>query len=98
VNKDFLCFTDVEQFGFKSGDIVWDIVQFICWGLKGTGNTHVASQIITEFLASYSNETTIEHIKKLAKSRRYIESFYPVLSPQVARILKNEIKNFAVQA
>ena len=98
VNKDFLCFTDVEQFGFKSGDIVWDIVQFICWGLKGTGNTHVASQIITEFLDSYSNETTIEHIKKLAKSRRYIESFYPVLSPQVARILKNEIKNFAVQA
>ena len=95
IHKNILYFTDIEQFGFKSGDPVWDLVQFISWGLKGTNNTVLASQIIREFLKGYSKKMTIEYIKKLVKSKRYIESFYPILTLSVAQTIKKEINNFA---
>jgi tRNA A-37 threonylcarbamoyl transferase component Bud32/predicted nucleotidyltransferase len=89
-----LYFTGVDQFGFHSGDPIWDIVQFICRGLKQTTNSTVASKVVRGFLLGYSNELTAEYIKKLSRSKRYIESFYPLISPAVARSIKKEIRAF----
>ncbi len=89
-----LYFTGVDQFGFQSGDPIWDIVQFICRGLKQTTNSTVASKVVRGFLLGYSNDLTAEYIKKLSRSKRYIESFYPLISPAVARSIKKEIRAF----
>jgi tRNA A-37 threonylcarbamoyl transferase component Bud32/predicted nucleotidyltransferase len=94
IRGNSLYFTGVDQFGFRSGDPIWDIVQFICRGLKQTTNSTVASKVVREFLLGYSNEMTAEYIKKLSRSKRYIESFYPLLSPAVARSIKKEIRAF----
>ena len=94
IRGNSLYFTGVDQFGFRSGDPIWDIVQFICRGLKQTTNSTVASKVVRGFLLGYSNEMTTEYIKKLSRSKRYIESFYPLLSPAVARSIKKEIRAF----
>jgi tRNA A-37 threonylcarbamoyl transferase component Bud32/predicted nucleotidyltransferase len=94
IRRNSLYFTGVDQFGFHSGDPIWDIVQFICRGLKKTTDSTVASKVVREFLFGYSNEITAEYIKKLSRSKRYIESFYPLLSPAVARSIKREIRAF----
>src|SRR2546422_440740 len=90
-----LCFTDVEQFVFQAGDPVWDLAQFISWGLKGISNSDMAAEITREFLKGYIDVVGSGNIDRLAKSRRYIESFYPVLSPSVARVIKKEIREIA---
>ena len=95
VRGNLLYFTNVDQFGFQSGDPIWDIVQFLCRGLKQTSNSVVARKVVKEFLLGYSNEMTTEHIKKLSKSKRYIESFYPLISPVVARSIKRETRELA---
>ena len=95
ISRNNLYFTGVEKFGFRSGDPFSDIVQFISRGLKRTGNTAMASRIIKEFLRGYSKDRTIEHIKKLAKSNRYVESLYPVFVPTIGRMIKKEIRAFA---
>ena len=69
-------------------------MQFICRGLKKTTDSTVASKVVREFLFGYSNEITAEYIKKLSRSKRYIESFYPLISPAVARSIKREIRAF----
>jgi tRNA A-37 threonylcarbamoyl transferase component Bud32/predicted nucleotidyltransferase len=94
IRGNSLYFTDVDQFGFHSGDPIWDIVQFICRGLKKTTDSTVASKVVRGFLFGYSNEITAEYIKKLSRSKRYIESFYPMISPAVARSIKSEIRAF----
>ncbi|AIF82860.1 Mn2+-dependent serine/threonine protein kinase [Candidatus Nitrososphaera evergladensis SR1] len=81
-----LWFTDLEQFVFEGGDPVWDLAQFVCWGLKGSANAPVAAKVAAEFLKGYGNEQVAG---RLAQSKRYIENFLPVLSPQVARAIKN---------
>ncbi len=94
IRGNTLYFTGVDQFGFHSGDPIWDIVQFICRGLKKTTDSTVASKVVRGFLFGYSNEITVEYIKKLSRSKRYIESFYPLISPAVARSIKREIRAF----
>ncbi|MEM3094004.1 MAG: nucleotidyltransferase domain-containing protein [Nitrososphaera sp.] len=88
-------FTDVEQFMFQAGDPAWDLAQFISWGLKGTSNSSMAAKITREFLKGYVDIAGYGNVARLAKSRRYIESFYPVLAPSVARAIKKEIKEIA---
>jgi len=95
VSDNTLYFTDIEQFVFKGGDQVWDLAQFISWGLKNTRNIDKATKVVHEFLQGYVRVASDSNVTKLAKSRRYIESFYPVLVPSVARAIKNEIKNIA---
>jgi tRNA A-37 threonylcarbamoyl transferase component Bud32/predicted nucleotidyltransferase len=95
IRGNLLYFTNVDQFGFQSGDPIWDIVQFLCRGLKQTGNSVVAKKVVKEFLLGYSNEITTEHIKKLSRSKRYVESFYPLISPVVARSIKRETRELA---
>ncbi|NOJ26595.1 MAG: hypothetical protein DA330_01090 [Nitrososphaera sp.] len=86
--NDGLYFTDLEQFVFENGDPAWDVAQFLCWGLKNTRNVKIASKITRDFLASYSSPQTA---KKL-ESGQYIEIFYPVLAPQIAHAIKNELR------
>jgi predicted nucleotidyltransferase len=81
-----LWFTDLEQFVFEGGDPVWDLAQFVCWGLKGNANVTAARKVASKFLKCYGNEKVAG---QLAHSKRYIENFYPVLSPPVARAIKN---------
>lgn len=95
VSGSDLYFTDVEQFVFQAGDPAWDLAQFISWGLKGVRNTGLAAAVTREFLKGYVNAAGARNIVHLAKSRRYIESFYPVLAPTVARAIKKEIKEIA---
>ncbi len=90
-----LYFTDVEQFVFRDGDPAWDLAQFISWSLKGTRNSEVAAKVAREFLQGYAAVAGQATIARLAKSRRYIESFYPVLAPAVARAIKREIKEIS---
>jgi tRNA A-37 threonylcarbamoyl transferase component Bud32 len=95
VSGNDLYFTDVEQFVFQAGDPAWDLAQFISWGLKGVRNTGMAAAIAREFLKGYVGVAGTGNIARLAKSRRYIESFYPVLAPNVARAIKKEIREIA---
>lgn len=94
IRKGTLYITGAEQFGFRSGDPVWDIVSFIGRGLKRTSNTIIAKQIVKEFLAGYSEEMTMEYMKKLINTKHYLELFYPLLTPTVAQTVKKEISNF----
>ena len=94
IRKGTLYITGAEQFGFKSGDPVWDIVSFIGRGLKRTSNTIIAKQIVKEFLAGYSQEMSLEYMKKLINTKHYLELFYPLLTPTVAQTVKKEISNF----
>lgn len=88
-----LCFTDTEQFIFSSKDQVWDLAQFLSWGLKSTRSGAKAGSIAREFLRGYlDGAASKSNVAMLAKSKRYIQSFYPVLVPSVARALKNELK------
>lgn len=88
--SDGLWFTDLEQFVFEGGDPAWDLAQFVSWGLKGTANATAAARLASDFFTGYGDEKTIS---KLA-SGRHIETFYPVLTPQVARAIKNVVKSF----
>ena len=90
-----LYFTDVDQFVFHGGDPVWDLAQFISWSLKGTRKSEAAAKVAREFLQGYAAVAGLANIARLAKSRRYIESFYPVLAPAVARAIKKEIKEIS---
>jgi tRNA A-37 threonylcarbamoyl transferase component Bud32 len=94
IRKGTLYITGAEQFGFRSGDPVWDIVSFIGRGLKRTSNTIIAKQIVKEFLAGYSQEMTMEYMKKLINTKHYLELFYPLLTPTVAQTVRKEISNF----
>lgn len=95
VSGSDLYLTDLEQFVFQAGDPAWDLAQFICWGLKGIRNSSMAAAVAREFLEGYKDVAGVVNIARLAKSRRYIESFYPVLAPTVARAIKKETKEIA---
>lgn len=95
VSGNGLYFTDVEQFVFQAGDPAWDLAQFVSWGLKGTRNSGAAAAITKEFLQGYVGVAGPENVARLAKSRRHVESFFPVLAPSVARAIKKEIKEIA---
>ena len=91
-----LFFTDTEQFLFSPRDQVWDLAQFICWDLKGTRSIESARTIVIQFLQGYSeNSNQLENVARLAKSRRYIESFFPLLSPPIAQAIKDEARRIA---
>jgi len=91
-----LCFTDLEQFVFSSGDQVWDLAEFLSWGLKTTRNISAAARITRAFLCGYLDVARDgSNVRSLSKSRRYIESFYPVLVPSVARAIKKELREIA---
>ena len=86
-----LYFTDLDQFAFEGGDPAWDVAEFVSWGLKESMNDRAAAIIVREFLSGYGNAGVI---KKIANSRRYVETFYPVLAPAVAQAIKKEMKKF----
>jgi Kae1-associated kinase Bud32 len=95
VSEKDLYFTDVEQFNFKAGDPAWDVAQFISWGLKSTRNSKIASSITKEFIEGYLSIGDPSNISRLAKSKRYIQSFYPVLVPSMVHTIKKEINAIA---
>ena len=70
-------------------------VKVLFRGAAGKIKKTDAASITREFLDGYIGVAGRSNIAKLAKSRRYIETFYPVLAPPVAREIKKEIKNFA---
>jgi tRNA A-37 threonylcarbamoyl transferase component Bud32 len=95
VSEKDLYFTDVEQFTFNAGDPGWDVAQFISWGLKSTRNSKMAATITKEFVEGYMGIGEASNISRLAKSKRYLESFYPVLVPSIMHTIKKEIKAIA---
>jgi tRNA A-37 threonylcarbamoyl transferase component Bud32/predicted nucleotidyltransferase len=95
VKDNNLYFTHVEQFMLTAGDAAWDIAQFVSWGLKNARNGRAAATIIKEFVEGYVDAGGISNILSLAKNRRYIESFYPILAPSIMRTIKSEINAIA---
>ena len=95
VSEKDLYFTDVEQFILNAGDPAWDVAQFISWGLKTTRNSNMAATITKEFVEGYMRFGDPSNISRLAKSKRYIESFYPVLAPSIVHTIKKEINAIA---
>jgi tRNA A-37 threonylcarbamoyl transferase component Bud32 len=92
VSEKHLYFTDVEQFIFNAGDPAWDVAQFISWGLKSTRNSKMAAIVTKEFVEGYLSVGYPSNISSLIQSKRYIESFYPVLVPSIVHTIKKEIK------
>ena len=92
-SEKHLYFTDVEQFIFNAGDPAWDVAQFISWGLKSTRNSKMAATITKEFVKGYMSVEYPSNISSLIQSKRYIESFYPVLVPSIVHTIKKEIKS-----
>jgi tRNA A-37 threonylcarbamoyl transferase component Bud32/predicted nucleotidyltransferase len=95
VSEKDLYFTDVEQFILNAGDPAWDVAQFISWGLKSTRNSNMAATITKKFVEGYMSVGDANNISRLAKSKRYIESFYPVLAPSIVHTIKKEINAIA---
>jgi tRNA A-37 threonylcarbamoyl transferase component Bud32/predicted nucleotidyltransferase len=95
VSEKDLYFTNLEQFIFQAGDPAWDIAQFISWGLKSTRNGKMAATITKEFVEGYMSVGDPSNISRLANSKQYIESFYPVRVPSIVRTIKKEIKAIA---
>ena len=91
ISKDTLYITGIEDFGFKSGDPVLDIIHFVSQGLKRTRNTIIAKQITKQFLYGYSKETTMDYIKKLIDVKYYGELFYPLFTTAVAQTIRKEL-------
>ena len=92
VSEKDLYFTNVEQFIFQGGDPAWDIAQFISWGLRSTRNRKMAATITKEFVEGYMSIGDPSNILRLANSKQYIESFYPVRVPSIVHTIKNEMK------
>lgn len=92
--ENTIYFTGVEEFGFKAGDPVYDVIHFISRGLKKTSNNVMARKIIKEFLRGYSNVMPIEQIKKLLESRNHVKLLYPTITPSVARTIEKELSKF----
>ena len=92
VSEKDLYFTNVEQFIFQGGDPAWDIAQFISWGLRSTRNRKMAATITKEFVEGYMSVGDPSNILRLANSKQYIESFYPVRVPSIVHTIKNEMK------
>jgi tRNA A-37 threonylcarbamoyl transferase component Bud32/predicted nucleotidyltransferase len=105
-------FTDLEQFNFNSAeyssDPIWDIIQFLCWGLKRTRNIPIAKEIVREFLSGYfscsqlpirkmETMTMKEYLRQqlFRKSLDYLEQFYPVISTHIAQSIHEEINKLA---
>jgi tRNA A-37 threonylcarbamoyl transferase component Bud32/predicted nucleotidyltransferase len=95
VSEKDLYFTNVEQFIFQAGDPAWDIAQFISWGLKRTRNRKMAATITKEFVEGYMSVGDPSNISRLANSKQYIESFYPVRVPSIVHTIKKEMKAIA---
>jgi tRNA A-37 threonylcarbamoyl transferase component Bud32 len=95
VSENYLYFTDVDQFILNAGDPAWDVAQFISWGLKSTRNSKMAATITKDFVEGYIRVGDPSNISQLAKSKRYIESFYPLLAPSIVHTIKNEINAIA---
>jgi acyl carrier protein phosphodiesterase len=69
------------------------VAQFISWGLKSTRNSKMAAIITKEFVEGYMSVEYPSNISSLIQSKRYIESFYPVLVPSIVHTIKKEIKS-----
>jgi tRNA A-37 threonylcarbamoyl transferase component Bud32/predicted nucleotidyltransferase len=95
VSEKDLYFTNVEQFIFQAGDPAWDIAQFISWGLKRTRNRKMAAIITKEFVEGYMSVGDPSNISRLANSKQYIESFYPLRVPSIVHTIKKEMKAIA---
>jgi hypothetical protein len=55
----------------------------------------MASTITKEFVEGYVSVGDPSNIARLSKSKRYIESFYPVLVPSMVHTIKKEIDAIA---
>src|SRR5918999_346577 len=90
--------------------LVWDIIQFLCWSFKRTTNTIVVKEFVREFLSGYFsyNQSPISNnkvskmkahlLQELSqKSMDYLEQFYPLISPSVARSIHEEISRLHVE-
>jgi tRNA A-37 threonylcarbamoyl transferase component Bud32 len=95
VSEKDLYFTNVEQFIFQGGDPAWDIAQFISWCLRSTRNRKMAGTITKEFVEGYMSVGDQSNILRLANSKQYIESFYPVRVPSIVHTIKKEMKAIA---
>jgi tRNA A-37 threonylcarbamoyl transferase component Bud32/predicted nucleotidyltransferase len=96
VSENDLYFTNVEQFMLNAGDAAWDVAQFISWGLKNSRDRKTAAEITRDFMEGYmSVEEDSSNLLSLAKSKQYLESFYPVLAPSIAHTIKKEINAIA---
>jgi tRNA A-37 threonylcarbamoyl transferase component Bud32/predicted nucleotidyltransferase len=95
VNENDLYFTNVEQFMLNAGDPAWDVAQFISWGLKNSRDSKITATITRDFVEGYMSVGDSSNILSISKSKRYMESFYPVLAPSIAHTIKNEINAIA---
>jgi tRNA A-37 threonylcarbamoyl transferase component Bud32 len=94
LSGEHIFFTNLERFGFKKGDPVRDIAQFISWSLVKTRNVVLARNVIMAFLDSYSHKQTFDNLIQYANSNRYLEVHYPLLSSAIAMTIKPEMRNF----
>jgi tRNA A-37 threonylcarbamoyl transferase component Bud32/predicted nucleotidyltransferase len=93
--KNRLYLTGTEEFGFNSGDPLWDIVYFIGHALENTTtNTFVTKLILEEFFEGYSKEMPAESIKKVLRSGHYLQVLYTMFNPSIAETIKKEITKF----
>ncbi|MEM2856092.1 MAG: hypothetical protein QW416_03215 [Candidatus Nitrosocaldaceae archaeon] len=91
INNDKLYLTDLEQF-VKSNDFTWDLVCFLYYSLKFTDNIRAARMIVRAFLDGYSQDIDKKVIKDAAR-KRYIPQFYPAMTLDIIKVIRDEILN-----
>jgi tRNA A-37 threonylcarbamoyl transferase component Bud32/predicted nucleotidyltransferase len=96
INDDQLYLTDLEQFRVDN-DHTWDIVCFIYYSLKFTGNKNAARLIVKAFLDGYTNNKQNIECKrriKYALSKKYLPPFYPAMVMNTVKAVWDEMHTY----
>lgn len=88
-NKLFL--VDLEQVS-EGGEKGWDIAEFLYYGAKLTLNTYGVKRVTSGFLDGYLEEGEKEHLRE-ALDMKYLAPFTPLVSLDVAKAIRDEIKS-----
>jgi Kae1-associated kinase Bud32 len=84
---------DLEQ-AARNNDRGWDIAEFIYYSSKLTTDSQAVRQLVEEFLNGYLKYGDRNSIRE-ALRLKYMAPFQPILSPNIVRVVRQEIRKKA---
>ena len=93
ISDKCIFFTGLDHFEFRSADLNWDTIHLIACALGKTSNIDMAKKMARIYFNGYKRKTDSSGRLALAKSYRYIESLYMIISRPIGKIIGNELDN-----
>ncbi len=81
---------DLEQV-HPSGNVVWDVAEFIYYSTMFTLKEDRARKIVDAFVSGYQSKTTNPTIVKSAAALRYRAPFQPFIAPNLVNSLRKDL-------